>query len=93
MLDGIEMDVVDVAPEIGVIADRMFPIPTLPNPFFSLGDLAGAAFDVGSQAARKSALDESLAQRKVCIARREGPDGTEMSGSTQTAVDSNGYLS
>ena len=39
------MDVVDVAPEIGVIADRMFPVPTLPNPFFSFDDLAGAAFD------------------------------------------------
>ena len=34
MLHGIEMDIVDVAVEIDVVADRVLPIATLPDSFF-----------------------------------------------------------
>ncbi len=34
MLDGIEVNVVNVSFKIGFIADPVLPIATLPNPFF-----------------------------------------------------------
>jgi hypothetical protein len=40
MLHGVEMDVVDMALEIGIIADRMLPIPPLLNALFAFHDLA-----------------------------------------------------
>ncbi len=40
MLDRIEMNVIDMALEIGVIANRVFPITALPNTFLSLTDFA-----------------------------------------------------
>jgi hypothetical protein len=33
----IEMNVVDVARQVGIIADRVFPITTLPNSLLALG--------------------------------------------------------
>ncbi len=40
MFDRIVMDVVHVALEVGVVPDCMLPIPSLPNAFLALGDLA-----------------------------------------------------
>ena len=40
VLHGIEVDVVDMSFEIRFVAYGMFPIAALPNPFFSLDELA-----------------------------------------------------
>ena len=40
MLDGIEVDVIDVALQIGVVADSVLPIAPLPNAFLAPRNLA-----------------------------------------------------
>ncbi|HEY0660013.1 MAG TPA: hypothetical protein VGD21_01620 [Lysobacter sp.] len=45
MLDRIEMDVVEVMPEIRVVSDQVLPIPPLPKAAFALTPpAAGAPF-------------------------------------------------
>ena len=51
MFDGVEMHVLDVVGQIGVIADLVFPETALPDAFFAFGDFAGAALGVGGQSA------------------------------------------
>ena len=43
MLDRVVMDVIDMPLQIDGVADLMFPIPPLPNAFFTAPDLARAA--------------------------------------------------
>src|SRR5215468_3629468 len=77
MLHGIEMDVVDVAFEIGLIADRVFPIATLPNAFLALQSLALRArprFD----SAGKATFDEAPSAGEIRIVRRERPQCMEV---------------
>jgi len=78
MLHRIEVDVVDVAGQVGLIADGVFPVAALPNPLFPPRDLTGAAMRIGSDPARKSALDQVPAQRKVRVALRQRPYGVEV---------------
>lgn len=40
MLDRIEMDVIDVALEIGIVANRVLPIATLPYALLAFGRFA-----------------------------------------------------
>jgi hypothetical protein len=78
MLHGIEVDVVDVALQVGFIANGVLPITTLPNSPLASGNLAGAARHVARKPARKSALDQAPAQWKISIALRQRPDGMQV---------------
>jgi hypothetical protein len=72
MLHGIEVDVVDVAIEICVVANRVFPITTLPDALFALQHLAlrpVTSFD----SARKPALDKAPAGGEIGIMLRQHP--------------------
>jgi hypothetical protein len=49
VLDGVEMNVIDVPLEIGIISDCMLPIPPLPQASLAFDDLAGRARDIDGQ--------------------------------------------
>jgi hypothetical protein len=51
MLHRIEVDVVDVALQVGIISNGMFPIATLPNSPLTVADLAGASRPIPSKSA------------------------------------------
>jgi hypothetical protein len=74
VLDGIEVDVVDVALQVGIIANGMLPIATLPNSALAPADLARTARSIAGKSAGKSSLDQAPAQRKIRIAFRQRPN-------------------
>ena len=51
VLDRIEVDVIGVAFQVVVVANDVFPIPTLPDAFFSPGNLAAGAVRCGGKSA------------------------------------------
>jgi hypothetical protein len=79
MLYGIEVDVVDMAREISVIADRVLPIATLPDAFFSLRRLALRARD-GLKPPGKTAFYQAPSNGKIRIMLRQSPECVEMIG-------------
>ena len=67
MFDWVVMDVIHVGVVIPLIANVVFPIPSLPNASFSLTHPAGrASFPVGDRAG-KPRLDESQAGWVIVI--------------------------
>jgi hypothetical protein len=79
MLHWVEMNVVNMALKIGVIANRMLPISTLPNTLLSLIYLARGSRP-WSEAARKPALDQAPARREVGVTLRERPNRVNVKG-------------
>jgi hypothetical protein len=49
MLHRIEVNVIDMASQVRLIADGVFPITALPNSLFVPRDFAGAAMRIGSE--------------------------------------------
>ena len=78
MLDGIEVNIVDVACQIFVAADGMFPVAALPNSLLALSDFTRRSFSIGRKPARKFALDEAPPERKVGFVRGQRLDRVEM---------------
>ena len=58
MPDRIEMRVVDMALQVIVVADQVFPIASLPEAPLLLGDATRASMFAMRDAAREEALDE-----------------------------------
>jgi hypothetical protein len=71
VLHRIEVNVINVTCQIGVVADRVLPIAALPNPLVALGYLAGAALSVAGEPAREAALDEAPA--RVTVKKKDPP--------------------
>src|SRR5205085_3689690 len=80
MLNGIEVNVVDMTLQVGIVANGVLPKTTLPNSSLTSGNLAGAAPHVAGQTARESAFDQAPAQREIGVALRQRPDGIQMIG-------------
>jgi hypothetical protein len=79
MRHGIKVDVVDMAREISVIANRVLPIPTLLDTLFALRRFAFRSrprFDPPG----KPALDEAPSDGKIRIMLRQGPKRVEVIG-------------
>jgi len=74
----IEMDVVDMPREIGVIADLMFPVAALPDAAFSFGASAGVRGFGAGQLSREARFDQRPAQGEVGVAGRQAPDGVQV---------------
>ena len=93
MLHRIEVDVVDMAFQVGIIANGMFPITTLPNSPLASGNLAQATLHVAGKPARNPLLIRL--QRSGKSASPCGSDQTacKWSGNTQIAMVWNGYRS
>ena len=78
VLDRIEVNVIDMAGEVGIITDGVFPIAALPNSLLAPDDLAPAPLHFASKEARKSTLNLTPANRKICVALRQAPDRMKM---------------
>jgi hypothetical protein len=63
----IVVDVVDVALEIGVVADGVFPIAPLPNAFLAFCYFAGGTRRRWRQAARESLFDTAPPRREIRV--------------------------
>jgi len=74
----IEVNIIDMAREIGVVTDGVLPVATLPDSFLALGDFAGASPDIAGEPARETALDEAPAERKIRVTLREGPHSVQV---------------
>jgi glutathione S-transferase len=78
MLHGIEMNIIDVSLKVGIVPDRVLPIPPLPQAALALPDLARRVRDIDGQSSRKAALDQAPAQRKIGVIWRKLPDRVNM---------------
>src|ERR1700735_5834088 len=79
MLNRIEVDVVNVPLEIGIIANGMFPIAPLPNTLLSFADLARRSRS-RTHATRETTLDQIPPHREIGIVLRKCPDRMDMVG-------------
>src|SRR5579859_922408 len=79
MLHGVKMDVVDVAREIGIIANYMLPITTLPDALLAFGNFTIRP-RLGIDPTGKSALDEAPAASKVSVIFRQSPESMDVIG-------------
>src|ERR1700722_20296435 len=80
------VDVIDVAAEIQIIADRMFPVTSLPQRQLSVG----VPLDSGTAAQKTSAetpFDPPPTSRKICIALRQAQDCMQMVRKNDDGVD------
>jgi hypothetical protein len=68
VLHRIEVEVIEVPREIVFAAQRMLPIPPLPNPALALGGAAGGGSFTSGQTMRKAALDQAPTRGEIGIA-------------------------
>ncbi len=73
MLHRIEVDVIDVLGKIVPVAQRVLPIPPLPNPALGFGGAAGGDAFAAGQAMREAAFDQAPPLGEIRIAFRQGP--------------------
>src|SRR5215216_5952806 len=78
VLDGIVVNVIDVALEVGLVTDGVLPIAALPNSFVALGDFAQRPPSIAGKRPRKAAFDQVPTSRKICIVIWQRPDGVQM---------------
>lgn len=73
VLDRIDVTILDVAAEILIITDQMFPEPTLPDGTFAARDADPAPpLGLGNSLGEVD-LDQPPAQRKIGVAGRQRP--------------------
>ena len=78
VLDRIEMDVIEMAVQIVLVPDQMFPIASLPNPTFTLPDPRPTPVLITCNVPRKPGLDLRPAHGKVIIPGRQGPQAMQV---------------
>ena len=78
MFHRVEMDVVHVAFQIGVVADGMLPIATLPQPTFSLRGFARRAARLLGQSSRETCLQDAPTRRVIGITCWHRPNCMQM---------------
>ena len=57
----IKVNVIDMAREVGVVAQRVLPIAPLPYSLFTFGDFAGASVRIAGQATGEIVFDPASA--------------------------------
>ena len=67
MLDWVDMDVIDVACEIALIADRMFPVAPLSDAAFASSGVAIGYPFAGREAVRECRFDELPARGEIRV--------------------------
>ena len=87
MLDRIEVHVIDMAAEVIIVADQVFPIPPLPDAALALGDTTIAPPFALGHCAGEAGLDQPPSQGMVGIVRRQRPDGVQVFGQHHHGVD------
>src|SRR5688500_17711499 len=74
MLDRVEMAVVDVRPQVVVVADEVFPVAPLPHAAFGCRHASLRAALSRRYRARESRLDVPPPHRDVQVVLWQGPD-------------------
>lgn len=87
VLDRIDGAIFDVAAEIFVVADQMFPEPALPDPAFAARDADRAALLGLRDGLGEADLDQPPAQRKIGVIRRQRPNRVNVIGQHHHRVD------
>ncbi len=57
MLHGIEVNIINMALQVGIVANGVLPVTTLPNSPLASCDLTEAGLHIAGKPARKSALN------------------------------------
>ena len=79
MLDRVVVDVIDMALKIGVIANSVLPVATLPDALLSARDFAFRSRP-RIESSRESTLDEIPAGGEILIMLGQYPDSVDMIG-------------
>jgi hypothetical protein len=79
MFHWIEMDVIDMALQIRVIANRVFPIATLPDALFSFASFARRSLP-RIKSPRKTTLDQAPSSGEIGFSIRQRPNRVKMVG-------------
>ena len=80
VLHRIEVDVINVAAQIGLVPNQALPIATLPTPAFPFIDSARTPALPMRNVTRKPRLQQSPTQWIVAVAGRQRPDRMQMIG-------------
>src|SRR6266436_3197900 len=80
MLYGIEVNVIEVTHEVVLVAQRMLPIPPLPNTALAFGGAASRDPFDSRQTVRKAAFDQAPAGGEIRIAIGQRPDCMQVIG-------------
>jgi hypothetical protein len=78
MLDRVEMYVIDVPLEILLVAQRMFPVSSLPNTALASGGAARRNRFASGQGAGECRFDQAPAHGKIGVAFRQSPNRMKM---------------
>lgn len=89
MSDRVVVDVIDMAGEVGVVADLMLPIAMLPDGLLAPRQArrVGCAPEYIGAMLGEAGLDQPPAGREVDIARRQCPDAVQVIGHHDDGVD------
>ena len=85
--DWIEMNIIHVCREVGIVADGMFPEPPLPDAALPVPLAYHGAALLRRQAAGKDALDHAPSRREVIVSRRQRPDAMQMVWQDDPGID------
>lgn len=80
MLDGVVMHVIDSPREVDIVANRVFPIATLPDLAFFFAQTAAVAGIASVDEMGKPAFQQPPSRGIVVIAFRQAPDDVQMLG-------------
>jgi len=80
VLDGIDVDVIDVTSQIIIIPDLVLPESSLPNAAFTFEPTAFTNRFATLDASREAGLDQHPAAREIGIPGRQGPDRVQVIG-------------
>src|SRR6266852_4627405 len=91
MFDRIEMDVIDVALEIAVIANGVFPKPPLPQRQIAVRTTLHCN-PPNHQSAAEMSLDPAPSAGEISVAGRQGKDCVQMVRKDHDGIDRKGPL-
>jgi hypothetical protein len=78
MLHRIEVDVVDMPRQVGLVTDRVLPIAALPQSFLAFSDVSRRSRCRGWKSARNPGFDQIPARGKIRVILRQRPDGVQV---------------
>jgi hypothetical protein len=87
VLDGIDVAILDVAAEILIVANEMFPEAALPDGAFAARDADRAALLGLGNGLGQADLDQAPAQRKIRVTGRQGPNHVDAIGQHYHGID------
>jgi hypothetical protein len=90
MLERVEVDVIEVALIVGIVANQMLPVTPLPNAALTSGRKGRRSAFVLWQAPWENEFDRLPAQRKARITRRQRPQTVHVFGQHHPRINMKG---